>query len=351
MSSLSSSSDLSLQRMREAATRLAPLVLRTPVMPLHGAWTERLLATDGPASVTLKLELFQRTGSFKARGALNAVMGLTPAQKARGITAASAGNHAVAAAFAAHAFGISAKIAVTASANPMRLALARSYGAEIVVCADAHAAFATAERLLQEEGRVMLHPFDGEAISLATGGLGLEIVEQVPEVQAVVIAVGGGGLIGGAAAALKQLRPQCQVWGVEPEGANAMQQSLLSGQPTRLAGIHTIADSLGAPMALPYSMGLCQRYLDGVVTVSDDAMCRALAMYFFDAKLAVEPAGAAALAALLGPLRQQLRGLHVVLVVCGANMDADGFSRYLARGEQALLDSQQESTPSTGVNA
>jgi threonine dehydratase len=337
----SSSSHLNLQHIRQVATQLAPMLLRTPVIPLHGLWSKRLMGNDAPASVTLKLELFQRTGSFKARGALNSVIRLSPQQKCRGITAASAGNHAVAAAFAAKTFGVSAKIAVTASANPMRLELARSYGAEIVVCADAHAAFATAEQLVQEEGRVMLHPFDSEAISLATGGIGLEIVEQVPDVQAVVIAVGGGGMISGAAAALTQLRPHCQVWGVEPEGANAMQQSMCSGQPTRLTSINTIADSLGAPMTLPYSLSLCQRYLDGVVSVSDEALCSAMAMLFFDAKLAVEPAGAAALAALLGPLRKQLRGLHVVLVVCGANVDSDSFALQLARGEQSLINEQK----------
>ncbi|WP_428718895.1 threonine ammonia-lyase [Undibacterium curvum] len=334
-------SDLKLQQIRDVATQLKPMLLNTPTMPLHGAWSERSLASDAPASITLKLELFQHTGSFKVRGALNSVMGLSAEQKARGITAASAGNHAVALAYAARKFGVSAKIAVTASTNPIRLALARSYGAEIIVCSDAYAAFETAQRLVQEEERVMIHPFDSEAISLATGGIGLEIVDQVPEVEAVVIAVGGGGLISGAAAALKQLRPNCQVWGVEPEGANAMQQSLLSGLPTRLASINTIADSLGAPMTLPYSLGLCQSYIDGIVSISDEALCSALAMLFFDSKLAVEPAGAAALAAVIGPLRQQLRGLHVVLVVCGANIDSNGFTRYLARGEQTLIAEQK----------
>ena len=284
----------------------------------------------------MKLELFQRTGTFKARGALNAVLALDAAARQRGITAASAGNHAVAAAFAAKAAGTSAKIMVQASANPVRLALTRSYGAEVIIAADGPAAFAGAERLAREEGRSMIHPFDGPLTSLGTATLGLELIEQLPEVDAVVVSIGGGGLASGMAAAVKALRPNCRIYGVEPEGANAMQRSFETGEPTRLTQVNTIADSLGPPMSLAYSLALCRAHLEKVVTVSDDEICRALAVQFHDAKLAVEPAGAAALAAAIGPLRSELQGLRVALIICGANIDRDGFCKFLARGEALL---------------
>ena len=325
---------LPLSEMRATAERLAPYIVRTPLAPLQGRYSDALLA--GLASVHMKLELFQRTGPFKARGALNAVLALDAAARQRGITAASAGNHAVAAAFAAKAAGTSAKIMVQASANPVRLALTRSYGAEVIIAADGPAAFAGAERLAREEGRSMIHPFDGPLTSLGTATLGLELIEQLPEVDAVVVSIGGGGLASGMAAAVKALRPNCRIYGVEPEGANAMQRSFETGEPTRLTQVNTIADSLGPPMSLAYSLALCRAHLEKVVTVSDDEICRALAVQFHDAKLAVEPAGAAALAAAIGPLRSELQGLRVALIICGANIDRDGFCKFLARGEALL---------------
>ena len=331
---MSTSPPLSLDEMRGAARALAPHVLRTPIAPLQGRWTEALL--PGPMSVHLKLELFQRTGTFKARGALHAVLALDAAQRQRGITAVSAGNHAIAAAFAARVAGVSAKLVVQASANPVRLAAARAYGAEVEIAADGPAAFERAEAIVHEEGRAMIHPFEGPRTALGTATLGLELVEQLSELDAVVIAVGGGGLAGGAAAAIHALRPQCRVFGVEPEGADAMRRSFESGETTRLSMVNTIADSLAPPMTLPYSFALCRAHLEQVVTVSDDAICSALAVLFHDAKLAVEPAGAAALAGAMGPLREQLRGLRVALIVCGANIDSAGFGRFLARGEAQL---------------
>ncbi len=325
---------LPLSEMRATAERLAPYIVRTPLAPLQGRYSDTLLA--GLASVHMKLELFQRTGTFKARGALNAVLALDAAARQRGITAASAGNHAIAAAFAAKAAGTSAKIMVQASANPVRLALTRSYGAEVIIAADGPAAFAGAERLVREEGRSMIHPFDGPLTSLGTATLGLELIEQLPEVDAVVVSIGGGGLASGMAAAVKALRPNCRIYGVEPEGANAMQRSFETGEPTRLTHVNTIADSLGPPMSLAYSVALCRAHLEKVVTVSDDEICRALAVQFHDAKLAVEPAGAAALAAAIGPLRSELQGLRVALIICGANIDREGFCKFLARGEALL---------------
>ena len=325
---------LELSQMREAQQRLAPHVRRTPVMPVTGLRLDALLGAK--TELWAKLELFQLTGTFKARGALNVALQLSPEQRARGITAVSAGNHAIAAAYAAATVGTSAKIVVQASANPARMALARSFGAELVVCPDGPTAFAEAERIVADEGRSFIHPFEGEHTSLGTAGVGLEFAEQVPGLDAVLVAVGGGGLAGGVAAALKTLNPRCRVFGVEPTGADAMRRSFDAGQPVRLAQVQTIADSLAPPMTLPVAYGLCRRYLDDVVCVDDDAICRALAVSFSDAKLAVEPAGAAALAGLLGPLRDELAGRRVGIIVCGANIDAESFGRFLARGSALL---------------
>jgi threonine dehydratase len=329
--------DLELDAIRDTARANADALLRTPVAPLHGATIERLI---GRADVLMKLELFQRTGTFKARGALNSVRRLTAAQKALGITAVSAGNHAVAAAFAAREAGVSAKIVIQASANPARAALARSYGAQLLVAPDGATGFAMAEALVRDEQRSFIHPFEGEAVSLGTATLGLEFAEQASALDrvldVVLVAVGGGGLASGVATAIRKMLPSCRVIGVEPEGADVMRRSFEAGSPQRMDKLSTIADSLAPPMTLPMAYGLCRRHMERIVTVSDDEICRAMVVMFRDAKLAVEPAGATALAALLGPLREELRGARTGLIVCGANIDAETFAQQLARGERLL---------------
>ena len=160
--------------------------------------------------------------------------------------------------------------------------------------------------------------------------MGLELVEQAPDAEAVIVPIGGGGLCAGVASAVKQAKPGCRVFGVEPEGADSMRRSFDAGSPQKIEAVRTIADSLGAPHAAPYSFALCRRYLDDLVLVSDDALRRAMALLLSSAKLAVEPAGAAATAALCGPLRERLAGRRVALIVCGANIDAATFARHLA---------------------
>ncbi len=332
---MSSLPSLALPAIRQTAQALAADIVRTPVAPLQGATLAAWL--DPATRVMLKLELFQKTGTFKARGALNVARQLSAEQRARGVTAVSAGNHAIAAAFAAQAIGASAKVVVQASANPQRLAAARAYGAEIVLAQDGAAAFAEMERIITEEGRAPIHPFEGEFTSLGTATLGLEFMEQVPDLDAVLIAVGGGGLASGAAAAIKEMSPHCAVYGVEPETADVMRRSFAAGAPVHMPHPpRSVADSLAPPMTLPMAYGLCRRYLDDVVTVSDDEICRAMAILFRDGKLAVEPAAATALAGLIGPLKDRLTGKRVGLVVCGANIDHVTYAGLLARGEALL---------------
>lgn len=311
-------------------------MLTTPVLELSGPGLHPALA-PGTRPV-LKLELLQRTGSFKPRGALLNVMGLSRDELARGVCAVSAGNHALATAYAASRLGSHAKIVMMASANPFRVAQCRALGAEIEFAPDAHAAFRRAEELQIAEARPLIHPFEGLRTALGTATVGLELMEQAPGLEAVIVPIGGGGLCAGVAAAVKLLDPACAVYGVEPEGADTMHRSFAAGRPVSIDRVATLADSLGAPYAMPLSFALCRAHVDGLVKVSDRELVAAMRFLLEQAKLAVEPAGAAAAAALLGPLREPLAGRRVGLIACGANIDAEGFARLVlgaggARGD------------------
>jgi threonine dehydratase len=313
----------SLDEIAAGAQALRGLVVETPILELPG---ERLGA-DG--ELVLKLELFQHTGSFKPRGALSVMLGLEKEALARGITAVSAGNHAIAAAYAARRLGTTAKVVMMQAASPARIAKCRALGAEIVLKPDVHAAFAEVDRIVREEGRTMVHPFEGPRTALGTATLGREWLLQAGRLDAVIVPIGGGGLIAGLSCAIKQMQPDCLVLGVEPEGADSMRRSLAARSPQKLERVSTVADSLGAPFALPYSFGLCQRYVDEVVLLEDRAMCDAMRLLFDELKLACEPAGAAATAALLGPLKDRLKGKRVGIILCGSNIDIGRFAELI----------------------
>jgi threonine dehydratase len=312
------------------ATRalLGERVVTTPVR----AWQDlRLEAHLGPGTrVFLKEELFQRTGSFKPRGALSVMLALDRDALSRGVTAVSAGNHAMAVAYAASALGTTAKVVMPETASPFRVAACRELGAQVELVKNVHVAFERVRHIEADEGRHFVHPFEGPRTALGTATVGLEFVEQAPPLDAVIVPIGGGGLAAGVAAAVKLASPRTRVYGVEPEGADSMHRSFAAGSPQSIDAVRTIADSLGAPYAAPYSFELCRRYLDELVRVDDAALRAAMLLLFRSAKLAVEPAGAAATAALWGPLRDVLRGQSVGVIVCGANIDAETFSRHLA---------------------
>lgn len=317
-----------IDEVRELRQALGASIERTPLLRCAGIES----AAGRGTTVYGKLEFLQRTGTFKARGALSVLRSLPAEQRSGGVTAVSAGNHAIAVAFAAQATGTDAKVVMTASANPARVAAAKAFGAEIVVADDVHKAFEIAERIQDEERRFFVHPFEGKPVATGTGTVGLEICEQCGEFDALLVAVGGGGLIGGIANVVRQLRPDCEIIGVEPEGANSMRLSLEAGEPRSIDKVRSIADSLGAPFAMPYSFELCRRNVDRMVEVSDLAMRKAMGFLFRNMKMAVEPACAATTAALLGPLRDDLRGKRVALVFCGSNIDWSTFE------SQAILE-------------
>lgn len=306
-----------IDEVRDQRARLGDTIIRTPLVRCAGIEDE----LNNDTCVFGKLEFLQHTGTFKARGALTVIGSLDREQLDAGITAVSAGNHAVAVAFAAQTAGTHAKVVMTKTANPCRVEACLSYGAEIVKADDVHVAFEIAERIQKEEGRFLVHPFSGRQIATGTGTVGLEICEQCDDFDALIVPIGGGGLMGGVANAVKQLRPDCEIIGVEPEGAKSMHMSFDTGKAEAIDKVRTIADSLGAPYATDYSYEICRRNVDQLVLVDDMQLRRAMGFLFRRMKIAVEPAGAAATASLLGPLREQLSGKTVVLVFCGSIID------------------------------
>ena len=316
-----------LERLHAVAASLAPHVLRTPTVawPATGAMPSPV--GDG---LLVKLELLQRTGSFKARGALNAIA--NEADASAGAVAFSAGNHAIAAAWAGAALGVDVTVVMPRSANPARVARVRALGGRIVFGATIDELVGIVETLRADEGRFLVHPFEGPRTVEGTATVGLELLADAPGLDAVVVPVGGGGLIAGVASAVHRVRPACRVYGVEPVGADGMRRSLERGAPLSKVAVSTIADSLGAPLHLPLTHALVERHVERVVTVTDDEMRAAMRRFFDAMKLAVEPACAAGLAALAGPLRSELDGARVGLVACGSNIDLEGWARLASGG-------------------
>lgn len=302
---------------------LGDLVRETPVWRWHNRDTEEQFGAD--TEIYLKLELFQYTGTFKPRGALTVMRSLDANALQQGVTAVSAGNHAIAVAFAAKMMGVSAKVVMPKSANRFRVETCQAYGAEVELVDNVGIAFERVEQIQRTENRHFVHPFEGEQTILGTATVGWEWARQVPDLDAIIVPIGGGGLCAGIATAVKQMQPNCRVFGVEPEGADTMHRSFAAGSPQAIEKVQTIADSLGAPYATPYSFGLCQHFVDELVKIRDEEMIAAMRLLFHSMKLGVEPAGSAATAALAGPLLEQLRGKRVGVLVCGTNIDVESF--------------------------
>lgn len=325
----------------EAAHRwLRPHVRHTPCVRARAA---RIEATLGAASdFVLKLESFQHAGSFKVRAALLILQRLADdaAREERpipGVCAVSAGNHAIALAWAARRTGARAKIVMPESANPARVERVRALGAELELVPDVHVAFDRCRAIERDEERVFVHPFEGPWTALGTATLGLEwwrdAEAQACIPDAVVVPIGGGGLMAGVACAFRQLSPKTRIYGVEPSGADTMRRSFADGAPAGIERVSTIADSLGAPHAAPYSFGLCRDSVDALVQVDDEALRDSMRWLWDEFALALEPAAAAATAACFGPLAPHLAGCRVGVLVCGSNIDPSSLASILARRE------------------
>ena len=324
-------SNINLKTIRNQAQRLGSKIVHTPSTILNSSLIDDHLSNS---EVFLKLECMQFTGTFKARGALSVALEIPENKKEFGITAASAGNHAIAAAWAAKKLGLSAKVVMQSNANPFRIKLAKSEGAQIILKKPGAPTFKEAERLMVEEKRTFIHPFEGIYTSLGASGVGLELMNDIPNLDAVVVSVGGGGLISGVAAAVKETNSNCKVYGVEPKGANSMTQSFIEGKPVTLEKVNTIADSLSPPMSLPMGFALCQKYVDKIVTVNDDMICAGMTLLQEEAKLAVEPAAGAAIAGMMLPLKYELSNKRIGLIVCGSNIDTKTYTSLISRGKE-----------------
>jgi threonine dehydratase len=283
------------------------------------------------ARVHLKAELFQRTGSFKPRGVLNRLAALTPDERARGVITWSAGNHAQAVAYASAQEGIDCLVVMSQGANPLKVEATRGYGAKVDLEAPSHPqAYERLLALIEETGRTFVHPFDDPLVIAGQGTVGLELVEDVPDASVVIVPVGGGGLISGIATAVKGLRPEARVVGVEPEGSQALTAALAAGAVVQVES-QTIADGLAPPFAGELALSIAKERVDEIVLVTEEEIEEGFRFLYQRAKLACEPAGAAATAALLaGKVAVEPRET-VVAVVSGGNAAPQIASAILAR--------------------
>lgn len=292
-------------------------VHRTPMLS-----SARLSERIG-AELSLKAELFQKTGSFKPRGALNRLRNTPREDLDRGLVTVSAGNHAQGLAYAAGVVGARCVVVMPEAAPRTKVDAARGYGAEVVLHGDVSAAYGRMEELREERGLVLVHPFDDPHVVAGQGTVGLEIAEQLPEVDAIVVPVGGGGLISGVACAVKSENRGVQVVGVEPEGAAAMRASWDAGERVSLERTDTVADGLASPFAGEIAFEMTRRYVDEMVVVSDAELVEGMRALFVFAKLYAETAGAAAVAALLAGRVPVSEGERVCAVVTGGNVDPE----------------------------
>jgi threonine dehydratase len=282
--------------------------------------------------IHLKLENLQKTGSFKPRGAITTMKALSAADLARGVVTISAGNHAQGVAYAASVLGCRATVVMPASASPAKAEAARSYGAEVILHGDIAAAFEKLAEIQRERSLVLVHPFDAPGTIAGQGTVGLEILEDLPDTDVVVVGIGGGGLASGVAIALKETRPSAKLIGVEPVGADSMRRSLDQGKPVRLEKCDTIADGLAAPYAGTMNYEILRKYADDVVLVTDDEIRAAMRFLLERCKTLAEPAGAAATAAIMTGKIKAPPGARVVSVVSGGNIGPELLAQHLAAG-------------------
>ncbi len=306
---------VTLDDIHRARGTIAGRIHRTPLV--HSS----ALGQQTGTHLFLKAENLQKTGSFKPRGAVNKVKHLSDSERARGLITISAGNHAQALAYAAAAEGIHCVVVMPNYASHSKIAASRGYGAEVVVHGDVNEAFEKLHELQRTHGFTLVHPYDDPLVIAGQGTVGLEVLEECPDVEVVVVPIGGGGLISGVATAIKSSRATTQVIGVEPYGAPTMSEALRHNAPTRLPSVQTIADGLTAPIAGELTLPIVQRFVDDVILVTDDEIAHAVRTILERTKLLAEPAGAAALAALLSGRLRLRAGTRVAAILSGGNVD------------------------------
>jgi threonine dehydratase len=314
---------LSIEDVRAARERIAPYVHRTPVL------TSRQIDERVGCRVFFKCETFQRVGAFKARGAFSRMTLLRPEET---VVAFSSGNHAQAVALAARELGIRATIVMPLDAPASKVAATRGYGARVILYdrIGGESREAIAQKLVDEEGAVLVPPFDDDLVIAGQGTVGLELLEDVPDLEVIATPCGGGGLLSGVALAAKGINPAIRLYGVEPELGNDMQRSVEKGEPVTIPLPTTIADALQTTRPAERTLSLVQSLTEGIVTVSDLELRRAMAALASRMKLLVEPGGAAAFAALLHGKLPDVSGRKVGIVLSGGNVDLERFGSLVA---------------------
>lgn len=309
---------LAVDAFEAARERVAAHINRTPLM------TSRTLGVHTGFDVRLKAEMFQRTGSYKIRGPLNKIPQLTDEQRRRGVICSSAGNHAQGVALAARIHSIKAVVVMAENATPSKVAATRGYGADVVLHGTIwDEANDKAKALAREHGYTYIHPFDDLQLIEGQGTLGLEIVRDWPEVEVVIVPIGGGGLISGIAMAVKSVKPSARIIGVESSGAPGMRDSVRAGAVVTLDRVDCIIDGLRVKRVGDTTFEVVRRYVDEIVTLPDEQIFEAMIWTMAHAKLVVEGAAAAPVAALLAGLISAPRGAKVVCVLSGGNVNLD----------------------------
>ncbi len=317
---------LDIRQIEEARTRIGDSVFFSPCA------YSRVLSDRAGCAVHLKLENLQMTGSFKERGACNKLLCMTATERSRGVIAASAGNHAQGVAFHAARLGIDATIVMPETTPLVKVASTRRWGAKVVLHgANFEAAHAEARRIERRDGNVFVHAFDDDDVIAGQGTIGLELVEQCADLDAVVVAVGGGGLLAGVAIAIKARHPRIQVFGVESSAAASMQAALAAGAPTDVPPAETIADGIAVRQVGARPLEIASTHVDGLVSVDDEEIAESVLVLLEEEKTVAEGAGAAPLAAVLQS-KLPLSGKRVAVVVCGGNIDVNLVARMIDRG-------------------
>lgn len=313
---------VTLDMIKDARRAMQGIVRNTPLDP----------APHVGRNIYIKAENLQLTGSFKLRGAYNKIRSLTSEEAARGVIACSAGNHAQGIAYSASMLGIRSTICMPAGAPLSKVESTKGYGAEVVLVSGVYDdAAREARRLAQEQGYTFAHPFDDPLVIAGQGTIGLEILEQLPQVEQVIVPIGGGGLISGIAVAIKTLKPSCRIIGVQAAKAASMYLSQIEGAPVELTSVATIADGIAVKKPGELTFALCQRYVDEIITVSEGEIACAILRLIEGQKTVAEGAGAAAVAAALFGKVDTL-GRPTVCVVSGGNVDVTTLSRIVTRG-------------------
>ncbi len=320
------SSPITPEAVRRAAASISGRLHRTPM------FSSATLSRETGANVFLKAELFQRTGSFKPRGILAKLASLTPEERERGVVTVSAGNAAAAVSYGAALESIDALVCMWQGASALKVAAVQGYGGAVdQQAANPAEAFARATELAAE-GRTFVHPFDDDMVIAGHASLGLELVEDCPDVEVVVCPIGGGGLISGVLVGVKEARPDARVVGIEPDGSDAMHRALVAGRPVEMTPV-SAADGLNAPHAGERCLLVCQELLDELVLVTEDEIEHGFRFLYQRAKLAVEPAAAAGTGALLAGKIADIEGKTLVVIVSGGNVAAQTAADILGRDE------------------